>query len=103
MSLFIGYNLQGYLDGIIVCPSQTLLDPITGSSSIGTSNPAFWRWFQQDNLILHAIIVFVFKLVLPFIATSSTTRDAWLKLQRLYANRPRTLVMQLKEELTLIH
>jgi len=100
MSLFIGYNLQGYLDGTIVCPSQTLRDPITGSSFIGTS---FWCWFRQDNLILHAILASVFEPVLPFIATSSTTRDAWLKLQRLYVNRSRTRVMQFKEELTLIH
>jgi len=39
---------------------------------------------------------------MPLIATSTTARDAWIKIQRLYANRSRMRVMQLKEELTLI-
>ncbi|KAF5454781.1 hypothetical protein F2P56_024420, partial [Juglans regia] len=47
MSLLIGYDLQGYLDG-----------------TIAFSKP-----------------------VMPLIAASSTARDAWSKLQRLYANR----------------
>ena len=93
MSLLIGYNLQGYTDGTTSC---------TGSSTAGNSNLAFWGWFQQDNLLLHAILVSVSEPVLPLIATSTTARDAWVKIQRLYANRSRMRVMQLKEELTLI-
>ena len=39
---------------------------------------------------------------MPLIAGSTTSHDAWSKLQRLYVNRSRTRVMQLKENLTLI-
>ena len=100
MSLLIGYNLQGYIDGTTSCPSQTLHDPTTGSSTAGNSNLAFWRWFWQDNLLLHAILASVSEPVLPLIATSTTASDAWVKIQRLFRSRMR--VMQLKEELTLI-
>jgi hypothetical protein len=53
-------------------------------------------------LLLYAIFAFVSEPVMPLIATSTTARDAWIKIQRLYANRSRMRVMQLKEELTLI-
>ena len=53
-------------------------------------------------MLLHAILASVSEPLLPLIATSTTARDAWVKIQRLYANRSRTRVMQLKEELTLI-
>ncbi|KAF5454099.1 hypothetical protein F2P56_023787 [Juglans regia] len=100
MSLLIGYDLQGYLDGTIICPSSTL--PTSTSSSAVVPNPAYWHWFRQDKLLLHAILASVSEPVMPLIASSSTAHDAWSKLQRLYANRSRTRVMQLKEELTLI-
>jgi hypothetical protein len=53
-------------------------------------------------LLLYAILAFVSEPVMPLITTSTTARDAWIKIQRLYANRSRMRVMQLKEELTLI-
>ncbi|XP_057975460.1 uncharacterized protein LOC131162872 [Malania oleifera] len=53
-------------------------------------------------MIYHAILASVFEPVMPLIATSTIADDAWSKLQRLYVNRSRTSVMQLKEKLTLI-
>jgi hypothetical protein len=81
MSLLIGYNLQGYIDGTIICPSQTLHNPTTRSSSAGNSNPAFWCWFRQDNLLLHAILASVSEPIMPLITTSTTARNAWVKIQ----------------------
>ncbi|KAF5471802.1 hypothetical protein F2P56_008569 [Juglans regia] len=81
MSLLISYDLQGYLDGTIVCPSSML--PTSTSSSAAVPNPAYCRWFRQDKLLLHAILTSVSEPILPLIASSSTARD-------------------LKEELTLI-
>ncbi|KAF5442762.1 hypothetical protein F2P56_035386 [Juglans regia] len=37
---------------------------------------------------------------MPLIAASGTSREAWLKMTRLYANLSRTRVMQLKDNLT---
>ncbi|XP_073260714.1 uncharacterized protein [Populus alba] len=103
-SLLMGYDLQGYIDGTTICPSSTLPLNISpdGSTSVNAPNPAFLCWLRQDKLILHAILASVSESVMPLIAASSTAHDAWSKLQRLYANRSRSCVMQLKENLTLI-
>jgi hypothetical protein len=45
MSLLVSYDIRGYLDGTIVCLSETFPNPTTGSSSISASNLAFWHWF----------------------------------------------------------
>lgn len=62
-----------------ILPTNTSSD---GTVTEGTSNLAFLRWFRQDKLILHAILVSVSEPVMPLIAASSTARDAWSKLQR---------------------
>ncbi|RVX14757.1 Retrovirus-related Pol polyprotein from transposon RE1 [Vitis vinifera] len=41
-----------------------------------------------------------FKGVVPLIATATSSRDAWVKLHKLYANKSRSRVMNLKEKLT---
>jgi hypothetical protein len=85
MSLFIGYDLQGYIDNTIVCSSSTL-PPSTSSNglaSVDVPNPIFWHWLRQDKLILFAIFTFVSESVIPLIAASSTTHEARSKLQLL--------------------
>ncbi|XP_057958776.1 E3 ubiquitin-protein ligase RSL1-like [Malania oleifera] len=102
-SLLIGYDLQGYIDDTTICLSRTI-SPSTSfasSSSADVSNPIFWRWLKQDKLILHAILVSVSEPVISFIATSTTAHDAWSKLQRLYTNRSRTHVIQIKVRVSL--
>ena len=51
-----------------------------------------------DKITFHTILASISESIPPLIVTSSTTRDAWLKIQRLYANQSWTHVMQLKEE-----
>lgn len=50
-TLFIGYDLLGYVDGSNPCPPATL-------TQIGAtrSNPAHLLWIRQDQLILNAIL-----------------------------------------------
>lgn len=103
-SLLIGYDLQGYIDSIIVYPSSTF-SPSTssdGSTSVNVYNPVFQVWLKQDKLILHVILASVFESIMPFIVVSSTAHNVWSKLQRLYTNHSCTRVMQLKKNLTLI-
>jgi hypothetical protein len=93
-SLLLGYNLYGYIDGTLTCPSSTNPD--------ATPTAAYTHWFRQDKLILNAILTSVSDSVIPFIAASKTSSQAWNKMTKLYASRSRTQVMQLKEDLTLI-
>ena len=61
-TLFIGYDLLGYIDGSKPCPSVTL----TVNDSIIT-NPANLLWICQDQLILNAIISSISHTIIPFI------------------------------------
>ncbi|KAJ1387582.1 hypothetical protein SESBI_39851 [Sesbania bispinosa] len=49
-ALLIGYDLKGYVDGTLPCPTN-FLD--TAASNI---NPAYNHWIRQDRLIVHALI-----------------------------------------------
>jgi hypothetical protein len=48
-TLFVGYNLNGFIDGSHPCPATT----IPGTT---TPNPAHTLWIRQDQLLLNAIL-----------------------------------------------
>ncbi|KAF5454886.1 hypothetical protein F2P56_024519 [Juglans regia] len=97
-SLLIGYDLMGYLDGTLPCPS------LSGVSSAEQAavKVAYSHWILQDKLLLNAILAGVSKSVVSHIATTETSMAAWKTLTRLYASHSCTRVMQLKEDLTLL-
>lgn len=95
-ALLYGYDLMGFLDGNNTCPSKEIKD--TDGKTI--SNPDFAIWTRQDKLLLHAILASLSEGVVPLIAAATSSRDAWLKLHKLYANKSRSRVMNLKEKLT---
>ncbi|KAF5481156.1 hypothetical protein F2P56_001832 [Juglans regia] len=92
-SLVIGYDLQGFIDGSNPCP-------ILGTNPTAKARVARSRWIRQDKLLLNGIFASVSKSIMPLIAASGTSREAWLKLTHLYANRSPTRVMLLKDTLT---
>ncbi|KAF5442304.1 hypothetical protein F2P56_034975 [Juglans regia] len=111
-SLVIGYDLQGFINGSHPCPTlgtNPTADAIINGShpcpTLGT-NPtadaivARSRWIRQDKLLLNGIFASVSESIMPLIAASGTSREAWLKLTSLYANCSCTRVMQLKDQLT---
>ena len=51
-------------------------------------------------MLLHAILAFLSEGVVPLITTATSSRDAWVKLHKLYANKSRSRVMNLKEKIT---
>lgn len=97
-SLLIGYDLMGYLDGTLSCPS------LSGASTDDQAavKAAYSHWIRQDKLLLNAILAGVSEGVVSHIANAETSMEAWKTLTRLYASRSRTRVMQLKEDLTLL-
>lgn len=87
---------MGFLDGTHPSPPQ----PTHPANK--TDIYAFSNWFRQDQLLLNGILASVADSITPLIASAKTSRDAWLRLNRLYANKSRSRVMQLKEHLTLL-
>ena len=90
-ALLIGYDLMQYVDGTYPAPPTTINNII---------NPAHTFWIRQDQLLLHSIIASVSEHIMPLIASATNSRMAWEKLKTLYANRSRSRVMSLKEQLT---
>ena len=97
-SLLIGYELLGYVDGywLLNLSASNHFQLYYCSSLHFTCIPAL----VLSGQLLNAIFSSVSENVMPLVATADTSREAWSTLARLFANRSRTRVMQLKETLT---
>ena len=93
--LLLGYNLWGYLNGDTPCPEAT-----KNQNGVITLNPLYSHWVQQDQLLFHAIFASLSEPLMHFIAFATTSREAWDKIARTYANRSRSRLMSLKEKLS---
>jgi hypothetical protein len=93
-SLLVGYDLMGYLDGTLTCPSPILTE--NGPEKV---NPSYSPWIRQDKLLLSAILASLSDTIIPFIASAKTSREAWSKLGTMYAKPSRGRVMGIKDKL----
>jgi len=96
LTILIGYDLMKYLDGTLQCP------PTPDANSSTSAVALYAHWNRQDQLLLNAIFASVSEAVMSLIAMTTTSRDAWQHLARLFASKSRARIMQLKEDLTLI-
>nr|XP_034923172.1 uncharacterized protein LOC118055384 [Populus alba] len=72
------------------------------TTKLTLTNYPFWHAQFESLLLGYNLYGYIDDSMIPFIAASKTSSQAWNKLTKLYASRSRTLVMQLKEDLTLI-
>lgn len=93
-TLFIGYDLLGYIDGSTPCPSRTI-----SHNGATIPNPAHIVWIRQDQLILNALIGSLSPTIIPFIAQATTSREAWTILANTYAKPSRGHIKQIKTHL----
>jgi hypothetical protein len=70
-TLFIGYDLLGYINGSKPCPPTAIL---TNHSTI--PNLAYNIWIRQDELILNALIGSLSSTIISFVARSTTSQEA---------------------------
>ncbi|KAL2471076.1 Uncharacterized protein Adt_39212 [Abeliophyllum distichum] len=84
-SLLIGYDLLGYVDGTTICPSATIK-----VDNVEAVNPDHVFWVRQDHLLRGALIASLAPEVIPFVTSTKTSRDVWIKLETTYATHPRT-------------
>ena len=95
-SLLIGYDLLGYVTGTKSCLAVTIIEP---DSTTQTQNPDYTLWIRQDQLLLNAIIGSLTPTIVPFIAASKTSHDAWNTLEKTYDAPTRGRIMQLRSNL----
>lgn len=93
-TLFIGYDLLGYIDGSKPCPPKTLT-----ANNFTVPNPAYNVWVRQDQLILSALIGSLSPTIISFIARATTSREAWTILSNTYAKPSRGRIKQVKNRL----
>ncbi|RWR81507.1 hypothetical protein CKAN_01019400 [Cinnamomum micranthum f. kanehirae] len=93
-TLFIGYDLLGFVDGSHPCPTATITQ-----STTTISNPSYVLWTRQDQLILNAIIGSISPTIIPFIAQAKTSQQAWTILANTYAKPSRGRIKQVKNQL----
>ena len=79
-TVFVGYDLLGYIDGSKPCPSST----ITQNNTI-VPNPTHNTWIRQDQLIFNALVGSLSPTIISFIARAKTSAEAWLILENTYA------------------
>ncbi|KAK0593671.1 hypothetical protein LWI29_001354 [Acer saccharum] len=103
-NLLFGYDLMGYLDGTKVCPPAVIAPPQNNSvepaSQEAVPNPAYHIWLRQDRLLLHAIQVSCTGAAQSIVTRSTTSVQAWNKLESTYANRSNTRKLGLLDSLT---
>ncbi|CAL1370365.1 unnamed protein product [Linum trigynum] len=57
------------------------------------------RWYRQDHLLLHSILASMSPSVAPYVSATTTSRQSWMILERMFANQSRQRVINLKEKL----
>jgi hypothetical protein len=93
-TLFIRYDLIGYIDGSTPCPPNTIT-----ADNITTTNPSHKLWIRQDKLLLNALIDSISPTIIPFIACAGTAQEAWTILANTYAKPSRGRIKQVKNQL----
>nr|TKS16446.1 hypothetical protein D5086_0000023460 [Populus alba] len=93
-TLFVGYDLLGYINGSKPCPSINLT--VDGTTA---PNPAYSFWVRQDQLILNALIGSLSPLLISFVARTTSSREAWNVLAVTYAKPSRGRIKHVKNQL----
>ena len=93
-TLLVGYDLLGYVNGTLPCPSSTL----TSEKGTTTPNPAYTHWIRQDHL-LNAIVSSLSPTIFSFIASATTSLEAWSTLHNTYAKASRSRIIHYRTQL----
>ncbi|KAK8264781.1 hypothetical protein V6Z11_D12G131900 [Gossypium hirsutum] len=83
--LMHGHNIFGHLDGSLSAPPPTIT-----TDNHNVINPAYQKWFQQDQLVQNALLASVKPTLASTVANAPTAHKAWLALQTAFANKSQT-------------
>ncbi|KAM3338752.1 hypothetical protein P3S68_030838 [Capsicum galapagoense] len=94
--LMHGQNFFGHLDGTIAAPLIALTE-----NNENTPNPAYTKWFRQDQLVQNAILASVKSTLASTAATTKMANKAWESLHA-FANKSHTRIISLQDQLARI-
>ncbi|PHT80929.1 hypothetical protein T459_13944 [Capsicum annuum] len=95
--LMHGQNFFGHLDGTIVAPPTALTE-----NNENTPNPAYSKWFRQDQLVQNAILASVKSTLASTAATTKMANKAWESVHIAFANKSHTGIISLQDQLARI-
>jgi len=89
----LGQGVFHFVDGSVPCPPSHIFDSSAGSFSI--INPSFFRWKQQNQLILSALLSSLSVDVLHLVVDCYTSHCVWRTLEKALASPSNSHIMQL--------
>ncbi|GKV47474.1 hypothetical protein SLEP1_g54377 [Rubroshorea leprosula] len=75
---------------VVVANSSTKPYPVVPATAEEILDSPFDVWVRQDQALRHALLTAVSDSIAPRIAMARTSNQAWIMLEKLYANKPTT-------------
>ncbi|KAK1601065.1 hypothetical protein QYE76_016639 [Lolium multiflorum] len=92
-------HLFGYVDGSIVAPPPTITEG-TGDAARQAANPEFLRWYQQDQLVLIALLGSMSEDLVGQMTQLTTSAAVWASLHAMFSSQNRARLMQIRFQLS---
>ncbi|KAK1420567.1 hypothetical protein QVD17_22267 [Tagetes erecta] len=100
-------NLFGYVDGTIPCPEPTIKITVTSSGKEAASepviqtqpNPNFSTWISNDAHVRMLLVSTISEACFQHVLASTSSRDLWLTLERVYSPHTSSREYTLKTQL----
>ncbi|KAJ9556427.1 hypothetical protein OSB04_011041 [Centaurea solstitialis] len=93
-STLVGLGLDDFITGKSNSPPKTITD-----KEIVKTNPDYTAWYRQDQVIFSAILGSCSDAIQPIIASASSAKEAWERLNTSYASSSRSRIISLKSKL----
>ena len=92
-------HLFGYIDGTIQAPAAEVTEG-TGDAAIVITNPEFLKWFQQDQIVMIALLSSMSEDILGQMSSYTNSKQVWDALHSMFSSQGRARVMQLRYQLS---
>ena len=90
---------MGYLDGTIVAPAKLVPSSTTDGVDL-VSNPAYDRWYVQDQQVLSGLLSSMSEEIVHDMVAATTSKEAWDTLQQMFSSLTHARTVQIRVELT---
>ena len=95
-----GQRLFGFVDGTISSPSLTIINPEAATSQTvhaEISNPHYSTWYDQDQVVLSALVSSLSENIMAQMVGLSTSREVWIALERMFASHSFARAIQTRQ------
>ena len=95
-------KLMGYIDGTRESPLPTITEGEGGDDARSVANPVFEQWYQQDQLVLSAMLSSLGDTVLAQVVGCTSAHEVWRVIEPTFATASRAQIMQIRMQLATI-